>query len=351
MKKIISITHVGFAICMAFSLLYAFIVVMHCFWHRASIYVSLSTKPVIAQILAFPVLVGLIGFLISLLGLLLCRKANNNTVSIIRAFPFLLILATSLLFASAGSNMRQNMSSEYQSSSIRIVEWNTHDSFNEDNAKKIFHDYGADIAIFPELGGYTKADDAKQRVTDIFVKAEIDPDLYDVFTSAPNAGNIAPVTIIIKKTFARYTVETESAMTMYGTLYLRASSGEAPDIIGLHTAPPLPTMMAFWKRDLDFVCDLTKKNPDAIIIGDFNATMRHGSLNNVATHSDVLSCLSSFANGTWPVKLPACFRAPIDHVLLPKNQYDVENIEVRTLTSSDHAAVFVELYAKNDSKQ
>ena len=110
-------------------------------------------------------------------------------------------------------------------------------------------------------------------------------------------------------------------------------------------------MMAFWKRDLDFVCDLTKKNPDAIIIGDFNATMRHGSLNNVATHSDVLSCLSSFANGTWPVKLPACFRAPIDHVLLPKNQYNVENIEVRTLTSSDHAAVFVELYAKNDSKQ
>ena len=342
MKNLNDFTHAGFVICTVFSLFYAFIVVMYCFWNKASIYVSLSAKIVVAQVLAFPVLVGLAGCVFSLLVFFACRKTNNNAVSIIRSFPFVLILAASVLFAISGSNMRREMLSDFHNGSIRIVEWNTHDSFNEDNVKKIFSDFDADIAIFPELGGYTKGDDANQRVTRVFIKTGIDPDSYDVFTSAPTAGNIAPVTIIIKKSFARYRVETESAMTMYGTLYLRSLSREAPDIVGLHTAPPLPTMMTFWSRDLEFVYDLVNKNPSAVIVGDFNATMRHGPLNNVTTHCDALSYLS-FTSGTWPAEFHPLFRTPIDHVLFPNDKYSVNNIEVQSLTNSDHAAIFVEL--------
>lgn len=346
MKKIINIAHAGFVICLSLSLIYALIALMYCFWHKASIYVSLSVKPVVAQILAFPIFIGFFGFVFSILGLLVCRKTNDNIVSVIRCFPFILILAASALFALSGSNMHRDMSSVFDNGTIKIVEWNAHNSLSEDNVKKIFHDYDADVAVFPELGGYTKAEDANQRVADIFVKTGIDPDLYDVFTSAPNAGDIAPVTIIIKKAFARYTAETENAMTMYGTLYLKTSAGEAPDIIGLHTAPPLPTMMTFWRRDLDFVCGLVQKNPNAVIVGDFNATMWHGPLNNVTTHCDALSYFSSFANGTWPAGFYPLFRSCIDHVLFPNEEYNVKNIEMQTLTNSDHVAIFVELGKK-----
>lgn len=53
--------------------------------------------------------------------------------------------------------------------------------------------------MFPEFGGYSKGENAQRRVNDIFAEVGIDADSYDVFTSPPTAGSIAPFTIIIKK--------------------------------------------------------------------------------------------------------------------------------------------------------
>ena len=46
--------------------------------------------------------------------------------------------------------------------------------------------------------------------------------------------------------------------------------------------------MSIWERDLNLIADISCDNKESIIIGDFNATMKHGCLNNIKTHLDVL---------------------------------------------------------------
>lgn len=348
MKKTRTISHIGTVIGSVFCAFYAFIVIVHCFFYKASLNENLSTKPILAQFFAFPVLFGFVGAILSfaLLVVFLYRKKRGKLPSLGAFLLCVILTVTSSLLAIAGSNGKQYEDTEYTGDTFRLVEWNTFDSFNGDSAMIIFGEYDADIVILPEFGGYEKGDDARQRISDIFTSVGIDHSLYDVFTSPPNAGNIAPVTIIVKKAFASYTTKPENASTMFGTHYLSSTSESAIDIIGLHTAPPLPGMMKFWNRDLDFVADLAKKNPNAIIVGDFNATLRHGELSSISTHSDAVEHLACFARGTWPLKLPTCFRASIDHVLLPESKYGISNIEIRNLSGSDHAAIFVEIYTK-----
>jgi len=49
-------------------------------------------------------------------------------------------------------------------------------------------------------------------------------------------------------------------MTTFGTLYLKSVDKDKPDIIGLHTAPPLFGLMSDWKRDLNIISeDIIKK--------------------------------------------------------------------------------------------
>lgn len=347
-EKTRTINNIGTVISSLFCVMYVFIVIIHCFFYKTALNDNLSTKPILAQFFAFPVLFGFVGAVLSfaLLAIFLYRKKRGKTLSLSTLLLCVILFVSSFLLAIAGSNAKQYEVAEYGGDTFKIVEWNALDKFDGESAMIIFGEYDADVVILPEFGGYVKGDDAKQRITDIFTAVGIDHSLYDVFTSLPNAGNIAPVTIIVKKAFASYATTTKNASTMFGTLYLSSSSESTIDIIGLHTAPPLPSMMTLWNRDLDFVADLAKKNPDAIIIGDFNATLRHGSLNSISTHNDAVEYLSVFTRGTWPAKLPTCFRASIDHVLLPKGKYCLKNIEIRSLSGSDHAAVFVEIYTR-----
>lgn len=347
-EKTLTINHIRTVISSLFCAFYAFIVIIHCFFYKTALYENLSTKPVLAQFFAFPVLFGFIGIVFSfaLLVFFLYRKKRGKVLSFGLPLLCVILFVTSSFLVIAGSNAKQYEAAEHEDDTFRLVEWNTFDNLDGDSAMIIFGEYDADVVILPEFGGYAKGDDAKQRISDIFTAVGMDHSLYDVFTSPPNAGNIAPVTIVVKKTFASYATKPENASTMFGTLYLSSTSESRIDIIGLHTAPPLPSMMTLWNRDLDFVAELAKKNPDAIIIGDFNATLRHGSLNSISTHNDAVEYLSTFARGTWPIKLPTCFRASIDHILLPKGIYGIKNIETRSLSGSDHAAIFAELYMK-----
>lgn len=131
-------------------------------------------------------------------------------------------------------------------------------------------------------------------------------------------------------------------MTIFGTVYLESLNSDRPDLIAVHTAPPLFSLMNLWKRDLELISEFAHSNPDAILIGDFNATMKHGSLSKIQTHSDVLNYSSRWNRGTWNQKLPAFFRTPIDHVLIP-DQYRVVSAETRVLPGSDHAGIFTEI--------
>ena len=160
---------------------------------------------------------------------------------------------------------------------IKLVEWNVTNNINKSNIQEIFGEFDADIAVFPELEGYEKGDKSNKRLADLFKKANIDFDKYEAYISEPSEVNISPVSIY-----------KETPMTRSGTVYLSSKDKTKPPIIGLHTAPPLIGLMSIWERDLNLIADISCDNKESIIIGDFNATMKHGCLNNIKTHLDVL---------------------------------------------------------------
>lgn len=207
---------------------------------------------------------------------------------------------------------------------------------------KIFKELDVDIAVFPEFGGYSKGDSSEKRLFDLLEKVGISSESYNVYSSPQTDGNIAPVTIVVKKQMPYGEIDNRS-MTYYGTVYLH-SNDNFPDIIGLHTAPPLPGLMEIWKRDLNLIGkEIIPQNENAIVLGDFNATDRHGALNLIASHEDAVSYLPSFHRGTWGMFLPKPFRTTIDHIFIPKNKYTVKNIALVEFNAPDHVGIFLEL--------
>ena len=61
--------------------------------------------------------------------------------------------------------------------------------------------------------------------------------------------------------------------------------------------------------------------------------MKHGYLNDINTHMDVLEYASKNNTGTWHRDIPAIFRTTIDHVLIPNN--------TKNYNTSDHLCVLV----------
>lgn len=340
MRKILPIMQMLLVIC------YAFAVMTQAFFPESSLNTELSTRMFFAQFYAFPLLFGGITAVFSLIavafGLLIHKRAGLTHTS----FKFWsAVFIFSVIFATCGSDFTKSAGQPSDEiNSIKIVEWNALNSLNEKQALKIFGEFDADIAVFPELGGNYKGDISNDRFREVFEKAGIDFTKYEVFSSPEMMGNIAPVTVIVKKENSDYEVVEENAMTTFGTVFLKSKIRDKPDIVGLHTAPPLPGLMDRWRWDLDLISsEIFKKYSNAIIVGDFNATTRHGLLGKPMTHEDSLSYAPKFTRGTWPVSLPSYFRTTIDHVFIPKGKYTVKDVEVVSFEESDHALVYVEI--------
>lgn len=327
------------------TVLYFFIMFIHATMPKSNINKYLSTQPLLAHFYAFPLLIGSTAALISILIRVIILYKNGvehyrkNTIAILQCFIILLAGLLSVFTC----DLKKNSIEFNNEKTFKIVEWNAFNSLDEETASLIFKEYDADIAVFPELGGYNKGEPVEVRIKDIFININLEVDDYQIFSSKEVEGNIAPVTIITKKGSTTYSYNEQDPITFFGTVYLN-SNDKLPGIIGVHTAPPLPGLMNIWKRDLNCIAaDITVNHPDSIIIGDFNATLRHGDLNNIDTHEDALIYLPRFERGTWKTDLPVCFRTAIDHILLPKEKYRVKNIEVIDLPGSDHAAIFTEI--------
>ena len=277
--------------------------------------------------------------------IMICKLGTKTLYSKILLIDWVAILICASIFACAGNGLTTLSPNTNKNNTFKIAEWNALDNLNSEAAKKIFIEYDVDIAVFPELGGYEKGDSSTEKIKDIFDVVGIDCNRYDVFTSLPTEGNIAPVTVVVKKSFASYTNNQKTPMTFYGTVYLESTSENLPDIIGLHTAPPLPGLMYIWQYDLDTIYkEIIAKNPGAIIVGDFNANLKHGAMSRIDTHDDALNYLSVFNRGTWPTNFPVPLRSSIDHIFLPQNKYGVKRIETFDLSASDHAIVLAEIY-------
>lgn len=320
---------------------YMLITITHCFFSRTNFNKILSAKVIFAHFYSFTVLFGCVIALVLVVALALTvyKHGYKNLYFCLLS----LALITSVILIVFGVNPTKNIDT-HEGNTIKIVEWNVENELESKSIYKIFGEFDADIMVFPELEGYYKGDPANNRLKELFKSINIAYDKYEVFTSIPTSGNIAPVTIVIKKSFSKYIDTNQSLMTQFGTIYLKSIDKDMPDIIGLHTAPPLLGLMSNWNRDLNVISsNIVESNPKAIILGDFNATLRHGALNSITTHEDVLDYLSRFRRGTWHSNFPIWMSTSIDHILIPKDTYRVKKVDVLKLRESDHRAIFVEI--------
>jgi hypothetical protein len=323
----------------SFLILFTIPIIAYSFFPSSNLNIWLSTKPILAQIYAFPLATATTASLLSFLYFSLSFYKKKKQILFYSGI-FLLVSLTLLVF---GTDKTASVTSN-NTNTLKLVTWNVANQLEAEHLKQIFSSFNTDIAIFPELDSNAQEGQENQKIKILFQQAGLSIEDYDVFTSPPTDSGIAPVTVIIKKSYGFYTKAETFHTTRFGTIVLHSRKQNLPDIIALHTAPPLPGLMEVWKQDLHIIHNqLASKYPKAIIAGDFNATMRHGALAKISSHRDALNVLPPFERGTWNSQSPKLFNATVDHILLPKNHYYVKDLDIVSFQNSDHRCIFTEI--------
>ncbi|MGX4645339.1 endonuclease/exonuclease/phosphatase family protein [Holzapfeliella sp. JNUCC 80] len=327
------------------AIVYMAIVLTYTLFPQSSLNQFLSTQLGLAQFYAFSIFFGVVMGIFSLLmmGMTSYKKGYRRPPFFIWAV--MMVLSGILVIGGTGGHLSHDQSVDSNQPSFKIVEYNSANQLNSTNIQTIFGEYNTDIAVLPEFDERPSEVGSNERIKQLFKAANVNYDHYDVFISDHPTG-VVGVTTIVKKSFAQFTQQREVPQPTFKSVNLKSQTANVPSIIGLHAAPPIPGyLMNYWQKDLHVISNqLANQNPDSILIGDFNANMNHGLLTTIATHEDGVNALPAFERGTWPAsKLPAYFRTPIDHVLIPKNQYSVKNIKLQDLKTSDHMAIFMEV--------
>lgn len=323
----------------SFLILFTIPIIAYSFFPSSNLNIWLSTKPILAQIYAFPLATATTASLLSFLYFSLSFYKKKKQILFYSGI-FLLVSLTLLVF---GTDKTASVTSN-NTNTLKLVTWNVANQLEAEHLKQIFSSFNTDIAIFPELDSNAQEGQENQKIKILFQQAGLSIEDYDVFTSPPTDSGIAPVTVITKKSYGFYTKAETFHTTRFGTIVLHSRKQNLPDIIALHTAPPLPGLMEVWKQDLHIIHNqLASKYPKAIIAGDFNATMRHGALAKISSHRDALNVLPPFERGTWNSQSPKLFNATIDHILLPKNHYYVKDLDIVSFQNSDHRCIFTEI--------
>lgn len=245
------------------------------------------------------------------------------------------LTVTSMPFQEATTNSSQK--------GLRMVSYNVGHHLTYKSLHKLLLDN--DVVVLCEYGQYDAQNEADfSALKAVMRQANININSYDLFmlkiVLGTADGGIAPVTVITRKSLNYYIDDNFTYSTTFGTLHLK--NNHYPEIIALHTAPPLAMLKNEWQNDLQLISEkLINKYPDAIILGDFNATMRHGSLSTIKSHKDVLNALPFWKRGTWHTQIPWFIRSSIDHILVPRD-YQVKSVAVMDLGESDHCAICVE---------
>lgn len=323
----------------SFLILFTIPIIAYSFFPSSNLNIWLSTKPILAQIYAFPLATATTASLLSFLYFSLSFYKKKKQILFYSGI-FLLVSLTLLVF---GTDKTASVTSN-NTNTLKLVTWNVANQLEAEHLKQIFSSFNTDIAIFPELDSNAQEGQENQKIKILFQQAGLSIEDYDVFTSPPTDSGIAPVTVIIKKSYGFYTKAETFHTTRFGTIVLHSRKQNLPDIIALHTAPPLPGLMEVWKQDLHIIHNqLASKYPKAIIAGDFNATMRHGALAKISSHRDALNVLPPFERGTWNSQSLKLFNATVDHILLPKNHYYVKDLDIVSFQNSDHRCIFTEI--------
>ncbi len=328
-----------------FGLVLVFTATVHLFFPASGLNEALSTLPLIAHGLAFPFPggVALVALGAVVLLVVLRRRTTGSRPRLTGVLAATSLVVSGVVLAVTTTNIAlpatPRAAVAQGSAGMVVVSWNALDHFDGASAQQIFGALGADVAVLPELQNRVGAS-GTSRIEGALAEGGLVAGDFDIFESPPTGTHIAPLTIIVRKSLARYESVAVEQVT-FGTVHLVAPDGSGlPEILAVHTAPPVPRWMAQWRTDLRSVLHFAgNAGANAIIAGDLNATLRHGAMGAITTHADVLAAVPAGERGTWPASLPQSLRSGIDHVFIPAAALVVDDARVIDIPGSDHAAI------------
>ncbi|MET0417664.1 MAG: endonuclease/exonuclease/phosphatase family protein, partial [Actinoplanes sp.] len=109
-------------------------------------------------------------------------------------------------------------------------------------------------------------------------------------------------------------------------------------------APAGPTMYADWAADISRQPSAGPDGPVRVLLGDFNATLDHRTLRDVIDtgYRDAADAVGKGLVASWPSSGGFPGLVTIDHVLADE-RIGVRDVEVHSVTASDHRAVLASL--------
>ncbi|GAA1616187.1 endonuclease/exonuclease/phosphatase family protein [Actinoplanes couchii] len=109
-------------------------------------------------------------------------------------------------------------------------------------------------------------------------------------------------------------------------------------------APAGPDMYDGWRSDIREQPAAGGDGPAKILLGDFNATLDHGVLRDLIDtgYRDAASTVGKGLVPSWPAFNGSRGLVTIDHVLVDE-RIGVRDVEVHSVTDSDHRAIFASL--------
>ena len=142
-----------------FFLIYVLLGSSYVFFSDYKLNKILTTTFGFAHLYSFFTMLCLVMLAFSLLALVIIFFKNGFKLKIGMANTILIsLMVFSMLFIFGGPGPDKIVETKPDHRTIRLVEWNVADNINETNIRDIFGEFGPDIAVFPELGGYEKGD-------------------------------------------------------------------------------------------------------------------------------------------------------------------------------------------------
>ncbi|PJJ71605.1 endonuclease/exonuclease/phosphatase (EEP) superfamily protein YafD [Diaminobutyricimonas aerilata] len=270
---------------------------------------GLEQASVVAQIVSLravaagAAVVLLVVFVVIALASRTVRRFAGSVAVLLLAF----VLVSAAVLASRGFGPARSA----DEASLTVLSWNT--LGGEPGAQAVAEialEQGADVVTLPETARSTADEIAAAMLAggrQMAVLGGGDEELEARATS-----------LLVSVELGEYAVTDQFGDTsVLHSVVALPVSGEGPLLAAVHPVAPVPSRMDEWRADLDWAAELCRQ-PDAIVAGDFNATLDH--LAGLADGGDLAGChdaarVTNMAGvGTWPAWLPAPLGTPIDHV-------------------------------------
>ena len=163
------------------------------------------------------------------------------------------------------------------------------------------------------------------------------------FGTRENAWPTAETWLLVDGRLGRYR-QVDAPRVQLGAVIAEPVDHDGPTLAAVHPPAPVPAVgLDRWRSDVKVAVDVARTRADAIVAGDFNTTLDHEPMVDLAPYADAATLAGRGAEGTWPARLPALLATPIDHVLIRPDRWTVLGTRTHRVGGSDHRAVVVRL--------